>query len=660
MSPDRSAKLRRRLDALGLRTQARLDAQWADRSLPWVLAAVMFGLLLATSLAVVRQLDGGPGLALWSQAAWHLRAGHAPVSSIAGANPAWREWSFVSYPVLWLTRWVPSAQVFAGVQALALALAVIPLWRLARTMFDLRVGTTAAVIAAYALAPAIHSVNLSPFHPEVIAIPAFAWAILFWRRSQWIPFALCIAVMLLSRADIGVTVAALGILLVLDGDRWPGLATIIGGLGWTGAAIAVLNPKLPTGTLTAGQAFLAQGTVPLAEVRTLFTDPGQVFGHLAGQQTVLVAVALTAPLLFLSFAAPRTLIPALPGFVFGTAAGDAVQNASEAGVPHSVLGAGRVVITVIPITLAGLVALHRIGRRSETRVNVDHRLVGAMAIASVLFFVQYAPSSPYEHPWDWGSRDATDEARLDAVHALPGTEAITVSPQLTAEVADRVVVDEAWLGPPTHISAWHPTTAAVILAPTGDDDNGDPLWIESQRQSMIDSLEVQGYELLSSSEGILSFSPLTVGSGLSRQATASGRPMARSWSRIRSASASWAAGSGCGSALAKDSWDRSWNGTRWTWVCGTSSPTTSTPTLSGWNVASRAWPIVWLTDQTCAARSAGRSIQCGISSIGITMVCPGARGLMVRMATQRSSRHTKRPGISPSMIRVKMVGIAAA
>ena len=68
MTPSRPASLRRRLDALGLRMGARLDADWADQSMPWVFAAVLFGLLLAMSLAVVRQLDGGPGLGVWSQA----------------------------------------------------------------------------------------------------------------------------------------------------------------------------------------------------------------------------------------------------------------------------------------------------------------------------------------------------------------------------------------------------------------------------------------------------------------------------------------------------------------------------------------------------------------------------------------------------------------
>src|SRR3954471_3299295 len=42
--------------------------------------------------------------------------------------------------------------------------------------------------------------------------------------------------------------------------------------------------------------------------------------------------------------------------------------------------------------------------------------------------------------------------------------------------------------------------------------------------------------------------------------------------------------------------------------------------------------------------------------MGTTRVWPTAVGAIVRKATQRSSRQTNRPGSSPSMMRVKMLG----
>ena len=86
------------------------------------MAAALFVVLFAMSLAVVRQLDGGPGLAQWSQAAWHVRRGDPPISSLTGTNLVEEQWSFIALPVLWLSRWIPTSQLLGGVQALALAL----------------------------------------------------------------------------------------------------------------------------------------------------------------------------------------------------------------------------------------------------------------------------------------------------------------------------------------------------------------------------------------------------------------------------------------------------------------------------------------------------------------------------------------------------------
>jgi uncharacterized membrane protein len=494
--------IRRRLDTLALRAQARLDAEWADHTLPWLLAAALFVVLLAMSLAVVRQLDGGPGLAQWTQAAWHVRRGQPPVSSLTGTNLVEEQWSFIALPVLWLSRWIPTSQLLGGIQALALGLAVVPLWRLARTVFDLRLGTTAAVIGAFALAPAVHAANLSLFHPEVLAVPALAGAVLWRRQAHWGRYWVCIAVILACRADLGLTVAAMGIVAVLDGDLRVGVVSLVVGLGWTVAAVIVLDPQLPSETLTAAEAFAASGTAPLAEVRYLLTDPGEVLGDLFAQGSLPILVALLAPLLFLSLSAPRSLIPAVPPLALGIAAGQAVQDTSEVGVPEGSFGAALAVVAVVPITVGGVVALSRIGRRSITRVNVDHRIVASIVAASLILFVQNAPSSPYQQPWAWGSRDQVDAARLMAAEGIDPDVDLTVSPQLGAQVAERRVLRESPLGPPPPDVEWRPTTDTVLLDTTVEGSDGAPLWDDDDRRAVLSSLSGQGYEVAFDANGI--------------------------------------------------------------------------------------------------------------------------------------------------------------
>src|SRR5690606_25778133 len=112
-----------RLDARSLRLQARLDTPWVDRTFPWVWSAALAVVLSAIGFAVQRQLDGGPALAVWTQAAWNLDHGHGATSSLAGGDLVEDQWAFTSLPVLYLGRWLPIAGVLIVVQAVVLALA---------------------------------------------------------------------------------------------------------------------------------------------------------------------------------------------------------------------------------------------------------------------------------------------------------------------------------------------------------------------------------------------------------------------------------------------------------------------------------------------------------------------------------------------------------
>ena len=267
------------------------------------------------------------------------------------------------------------------------------------------------MIAAFALAPAVHAANLSLFHPEILAVPALAGAALWLRQERWVRYWAC------GRGD--------PLLPGRPGPRRRRRSGVVadprqrrpGGhrLGRRRARVddrrrdrAATRSSRPRRS-TAAQAFAASGTAPLAEARNLLTHPIAVLGDLFAQGSLPILVALLAPLLFLPLSAPRSLHPGRAArSCLGIAAGQAVQEAAEPGVPESTFGAAMAVVAVVPITVAGLVAISRIGRRSITRINVDHRIVASIVVASLILFVQNAPSSPYQQPWDWGGRDQVD------------------------------------------------------------------------------------------------------------------------------------------------------------------------------------------------------------------------------------------------------------
>ncbi|HEY4377049.1 MAG TPA: DUF2079 domain-containing protein, partial [Acidimicrobiales bacterium] len=436
-----TAGLRRRVRRFALRAQGRLDGDWADGIVPWAMAAVVFAVFLLLELAAVRSMAGGSGLAPWLQAGWRRAHGGAG-RPMAGADPASRAWSFVAEPILYLTRFVSPVGVFASVQALAVGLGVVPLWRLARRDADLRVGASFAIVVAYALAPALHRADLTAFHPEIIALPALLVAYRASRHGRWLLYVPLVLLVLLCRADLGITVAALGLLVAREGRRWAGCATAVAGLGWSSVAVAVLHPSFPRGHLTPAQEFVARATTPLAVLPRMFAHPGGELRDLVSEPSVLFLVVVLAPLLFLPLVSPRELLPAIPCLALAMMADAGVRRSAEAGVLGlSPLGA-HIAPAMAFVFVATVFALNRIGRRSVTRVNVDRRVVLALLAGACLLFLTEAPTSLYRSPWRWGGRDQVDQARQHAADLVGKTEPVAASPRLSALVAERARVVE--------------------------------------------------------------------------------------------------------------------------------------------------------------------------------------------------------------------------
>ena len=57
-----------------------------------------------------------------------------------------------------------------------------------------------------------------------------------------------------------------------------------------------------------------------------------------------------------------------------------------------------------------------------------------------------------------------------------------MSPQLSAEVAERQALFETPLGPPAVGIVWRPTTRIVLLDTTADGSDGEPLWDDDDRR----------------------------------------------------------------------------------------------------------------------------------------------------------------------------------
>lgn len=421
---------RERLDRRSLRWQARLDTHEVDRFLPWVAALVLFAVLIGLSAARYRSMLMGTDLATSSQVTWLIGEGYTPESTLLGVNYLGVQAAFVIYPVALLVKVLPTNPTLLVLQSAALAVGLVPLWRIARTIGNLRIGATAALAFGYSVFAALHNLNVADFHIEVFALPALLAAVLQGLRERWITFWLLVAFILLCRADLGLAVAGLGLLIAYQGDRRMGVITAVVGFSWTALAILVVQPLFLDGDFPHMVEFASYGSGnPFDVLWGIITHPHDFVSDLTSEENFGTLVMLFAPVLFLPFVAPRYLLPAVPLFALYLVADVQPTGKLEEATQTIPIAAFIFVATVF--------ALKRSGRVLVERVNVDKRLLLALVLTASVFFVLDSATSPYEQPWDWGRRDAADGARLEAIELIPEDGAVRASPRLLPRLAER-------------------------------------------------------------------------------------------------------------------------------------------------------------------------------------------------------------------------------
>lgn len=478
---------RRRVDKHVLRWQARMDGEWADRVVPSAAAIALFVLFASLSLATVRSIETPVDLASAVQGTWLLSEGVDPVVTIDGSQHVLaRQAAFVMIPIGLVGRFVPLEPMLLVLQAAALAAAVIPLWWIARRHAHLRAGAALTLVVVYALYPAVHNLNLSGFHPEVLAMPALLGAMFFGLGARWRPFAACAVFVVLCRADLGLAVAGLGGLLAWRGERRAGAITAAFGIGWTILAVGVIQPLVTEGGTAHLEAFAAYGDTLWGVAWGMLTHPVEVLGDLVDQANFELFVILFAPVLFLPLLAPRFLVPVLP-LQFLYLVSDVPNEAR--------VGQQTVAITAF-IFLATAIALAGFGRKGIEKVTVDGRLLGALVLAAAVFFVQDATSSPYQEPWAWGASDAADDARRAVADEVPDDAAVRASPTVVILVAQRPEVYVVPGGGPD-ARAIVADVDAVLL-----DRDDHPKWTDRQWTDLASDLRAEGFREAAAEETV--------------------------------------------------------------------------------------------------------------------------------------------------------------
>lgn len=418
---------RRRIEWVALRWQARLDGEWADRVVPWVTAVVLFLVWAGIALARADRLDAGAVLGRHVQALWGLAGGNAPEVTIGREGNLFADHlPVVLVPLGALARILSPGAVLVTAQSAALALGVVPLWHLARRVAGLGVGATGALALAYALHPAVADLAVADFHPTTLALPALLAMAYFVEQEQWRRVTVAAVLAMVCSSELGLVVAALGVVLVVERRRRIGLRLVVLGLGWTLVALLAIQAPLGTTGLVAPEAFGGYGEGALDVLVEMVRNPFRPLGALFVEDQVRLVGLTLGPLLFLPLVGARRLLPALPLQALYLVADVPVTGPT---------GGGRMVPLVAFGFVAATFALARLGRIRLERVLVDRRILGLLLAASASAWLTTSPLSPYEQPW---RSDRPSEADLRvALARLPALVPVRVPAALAPEVAER-------------------------------------------------------------------------------------------------------------------------------------------------------------------------------------------------------------------------------
>jgi len=325
---------------------------------------------------------------------------------------------------LWMV-W-PSPLSLAFAQIAVVSLGALPVfWLGRRHLGSERVAGLLAL--GYLAYPWVATSAYAAIHPVTFAIPFFLFCVWFLDTGRLVPFAL-FALLAVSTGELmGLPIALLGIwFAVARRRRLAGAFIAAAGLAWSFLAIYVVVRHFAGDDSIFFGFYDHVGGSPQGVVRTLFTDPGAVFGALLEGHDVIYVVWLGLPLLFLFVLSPGLALVALPQLL-----ANGLSDFRSMTDPRYHSGAA-----IVPFLIAATVF-------GVAKVSAPRRGLAAAAIlvCSATLSVAVAPWPRAVGGMPLGGAESVPPARVaalrDAVGVIPDDAAVSASNSVGAYVSAR-------------------------------------------------------------------------------------------------------------------------------------------------------------------------------------------------------------------------------
>ncbi len=270
-------------------------------------------------------------------------------------------------PLWWI--W-PSPEMLLVVQAIAVALGALPVFWLARKhLGSERAGLAFALV--YLLYPATEWLTLNEFHPVALACPLLLLAFWYLDEDRLLPFAVCAALALTTKEEVGLVVAGMGVWYAVKRRPRVGTAIAAGGVLVSVIAIAVVIPHFNSGAASSFYGrYDAIGGSAGGIAKTAVTHPWTLFEQAFQHRDLHYLLHLLAPLSFLFVLSPVALVAFLP---------EAALNQLSATTTQTSIHFHYLAAAIPPLIAATVLGAAALTRRFPARTGAV--LVTAVAVA---------------------------------------------------------------------------------------------------------------------------------------------------------------------------------------------------------------------------------------------------------------------------------------
>lgn len=348
-------------------------------------------------------------------------------------------------PLWWI--W-PSPEMLLTVQAVAVALGALPVYRLAgKRLESERAGLAFALV--YLLYPATQWLTLNEFHPVALACPCLLFAWWYLDENRLVPFAIWATVAVTTKEEVGLVVAGMGVWYWVSRRRRAGAAITAAGLLVSLIAIEVVVPHYNNGGSSFYGRYDAVGGSAGGMVKTLFTHPWTLLEQAFQSRDLHYLLHLLAPLSFLFVLAPLALVAVLPEL--------ALNQLSETPTQSSI-HFHYVAAAIPPLVVATVLGAAWLGRRVPARTGAILGTAVAVAVFAnfrlgAVPFWQWIPGGEDYQANDWRV-SSHDHVAEDALRLVPGDAVVSATNVLGAHLsARRKVLSLPKLGDATWVVA---------------------------------------------------------------------------------------------------------------------------------------------------------------------------------------------------------------